>query len=155
MTTGASNDIQRATEIARNMVTKWGFSDKLGTQAYTEEEGPVFLGRTVNQSKTLSDQTVRLIDEEVHALIRHSYERARKLLVENLDTLHALAAALIEHETLSGEQLDDIMAGRALRAAADGEDDRPGSTPGKPKNYASGNNRRGGGLIGPPLDRPA
>ena len=116
VTTGAQNDIERATALARNMVTRWGFSEKLGPLAYQEEEGEVFLGRAVTQHKHASDETARLIDEEVRRIIDRNYERARRILTENLDKLHAMAAALMEHETLSSEQIDDIMAGRALRA---------------------------------------
>jgi cell division protease FtsH len=129
VTTGAQNDIERATALARNMVTRWGFSEKLGPLAYQEEEGEVFLGRAVTQHKHASDETARLIDEEVRAIIDRNYERTRQILTDNLDKLHAMAAALMEHETLSSEQIDDIMAGRALRALPERSDDGGGAAP--------------------------
>jgi cell division protease FtsH len=110
VTTGASNDIERATEIARNMVTKWGMSERLGTLAYSEEEGEIFLGRSVTQHKNVSDETAHLIDEEIRAIIDRNYERARKILVENMDILHAMAEALLKYETIDSEQIDKLMA---------------------------------------------
>jgi cell division protease FtsH len=115
VTTGAQNDIQRATEIARHMVMKWGLSEKLGPLAYQDEEGEVFLGRAVTQHKNVSDDTARVIDGEVRAIIERNYERTRRLLVENIDKLHAMAEALVRYETLTSDQIDDIMAGRAVR----------------------------------------
>jgi len=124
VTTGAENDIQRATEIARNMVVKWGLSD-LGPLAYQEEDGEVFLGRTMTQHKNVSSDTSGQIDREVRAIIDRNYERARELLVENVDKLHAMAEALVQYETLSREQIDDIMDGRPVRPP---EDDTQGGT---------------------------
>ena len=95
VTTGASSDIERATEIARNMVTKWGLSDKLGPLAYSEEEGEVFLGRSSTQQKPMSSDTVTTIDAEIRALIDNNYDRAEKLLTDNMDILHAMADALL------------------------------------------------------------
>jgi cell division protease FtsH len=132
VTTGAQNDIERATALARNMVTRWGFSEKLGPLAYQEEEGEVFLGRAVTQHKHASDETARLIDEEVRAIVDRNYERTRRLLTDNLDKLHAMAAALMEHETLSSEQIDDIMAGRPVRAPRDSARGDGGATPASP-----------------------
>jgi cell division protease FtsH len=132
VTTGAQNDIERATAIARNMVTRWGFSEKLGPLAYQEEEGEVFLGRAVTQHKHASDETARLIDEEVRAIIDRNYERTRRMLTDNLDKLHAMAAALMEHETLTSEQIDDIMAGRAPRALSARGDDGGAAPPHEP-----------------------
>jgi cell division protease FtsH len=129
VTTGAQNDIERATALARNMVTRWGFSEKLGPLAYQEEEGEVFLGHAVTQHKHASDETARLIDEEVRAIIDRNYERTRRILTDNLDKLHAMAAALMEHETLSSEQIDDIMAGRPARTATAHEGDNDGAAP--------------------------
>jgi cell division protease FtsH len=111
------------------MVTRWGFSEKLGPLAYQEEEGEVFLGRAVTQHKHASDETARLIDEEVRAIVDRNYERTRHILTENIDKLHAMAAALMEHETLSSEQIDDIMAGRALRAVPARSGDGGGAAP--------------------------
>jgi len=141
VTTGAQNDIERATAIARNMVTRWGYSDKLGPLAWQEDEGEVFLGRSVTRHKHASDDTARMIDEEVRAIVERNHERTRRILTERLDTLHAMAAALIEHETLSSEQIDDIMAGRAPRAAAPRDPDRDGAAPARPSPV--------GGAIGP------
>jgi len=119
VTTGASNDIQRATEIARNMVTKWGLSEKLGPLTYSEEEGEVFLGRSVTQHKSVSDITSHVIDEEIRALIDRNYQRAEKILTENKDKLHKMAEALITFETIDSHQIDDIMAGKEPRPPRD------------------------------------
>lgn len=116
VTTGAQNDIHRATEIARNMVTKWGLSEKLGPLTYSEEEQEVFLGHSVTQHKNVSDETAHLIDEEVRNVIDRNYQRAQKLLDGNMDKLHAMADALIKYETIDSDQIDDIMAGRSPRA---------------------------------------
>ena len=129
VTTGASNDIMRATEIARSMVTKWGLSDRMGPLAYGEDEGEVFLGRSVTQHKALSDDTAHAIDEEIRAFIDRNYERASSILQENLDKLHAMAHALIKFETIDSDQIRDIMAGRDPRPPAGWDDDthaRPG-----------------------------
>ena len=123
VTTGAQNDIERATELARNMVTRWGLSDKLGPLAYAEEAGEVFLGHSVTQHKTLSDQTARSIDEEVRRIIDRNYKRARKILLDNLDKLHGMAEALLRYETIDGDQISDIMAGREPRPPRDWSDD--------------------------------
>ncbi|MCW8917569.1 MAG: ATP-dependent zinc metalloprotease FtsH [Gammaproteobacteria bacterium] len=112
VTTGASNDIQRATEMARSMVTKWGLSEKLGPLTYAEEEGEVFLGRSVTQHKNVSDETAHIIDEEIRHFIDRNYERAEQILTENLDKLHLMAKALIKYETIDSDQIDDIMNGR-------------------------------------------
>ena len=112
VTTGASNDIERATEIARNMVTKWGLSEKLGPLTYSEDEGEVFLGRSVTQHKQVSDLTVHRIDEEVRCIIDRNYERAKVVLIENEDKLKAMAKALMKYETIDAEQIKNIMEGR-------------------------------------------
>jgi len=109
VTTGASNDIERATEIARKMVTKWGLSDKLGPLTYIEDEGEVFLGRSVTQHKQVSDITVKTIDEEVRRIIDQSYHDAAKILKTNIKRLHKMAEALIKYETLDENQISDIM----------------------------------------------
>ncbi|MCC7329303.1 MAG: ATP-dependent zinc metalloprotease FtsH [Gammaproteobacteria bacterium] len=127
VTTGAANDIERATEIARNMVTKWGLSERLGPLTYTEEDGEVFLGRSVTQHKQVSDVTIHAIDEEVRKIIDSNYVRAESILRENMDKLHAMAGALIKYETIDEPQLKDIMAGREPRPP-DGWDS-PGSAP--------------------------
>ena len=113
VTTGASNDIERATELARNMVTKWGLSDRLGPLAYAEEEGEVFLGRSITQHKKVSDKTAHEIEEEVRRVINTNYEHAREILQSNLDKLHSMAEALVKYETIDESQIRDIMAGRA------------------------------------------
>jgi len=123
VTTGAQNDIHRATEIARNMVTKWGLSDKLGPLTYSEDEQEVFLGHSVTQHKNVSDETTHLIDEEVRSFIDRNYERARGLLTENIDRLHTMAGALIKYETIDADQIDDIMAGRTPRTPRGWDDE--------------------------------
>ena len=110
VSTGASNDIERATDIARKMVTQWGFSDKLGPMLYAEDEGEVFLGRSVTQTKHMSDDTAKLIDDEVRKIIDRNYERARRILVENMDIMHAMKDALMKYETIDAGQIDDLMA---------------------------------------------
>ncbi|MEC9375072.1 MAG: ATP-dependent zinc metalloprotease FtsH [Pseudomonadota bacterium] len=112
VTTGASNDIERSTELARSMVTKWGFSDRLGPLTYTEEEGEVFLGRSVTQHKQVSDVTVHAIDEEVRKIIDSAYDNASSILKEKLNNLHAMADALIKYETIDDKQIKAIMEGR-------------------------------------------
>ncbi|MGO2498000.1 MAG: ATP-dependent zinc metalloprotease FtsH [Vibrio litoralis] len=109
VSTGASNDIERATDIARKMVTQWGFSEKLGPLLYAEDEGEVFLGRSVTQTKHMSEDTVRLIDQEVRALIDRNYERAKKILEDNMDIMHSMKDALMKYETIDAGQIDDLM----------------------------------------------
>lgn len=128
VTTGASNDIQRATELARNMVTKWGLSERLGPLTYSEEEGEVFLGHSVTQHKNVSDETAHAIDAEIRAIVDRNYQRAEQLLKDNLDKLHLMAEALIKYETIDADQINDIMAGRPPRPPADWDDTE--STPG-------------------------
>ena len=130
VTTGASNDIKRATEIARNMVTRWGLSDRLGPLAYGEEEEEVFLGRSVTQHKNVSDETAHIIDEEIRNVIDRNYDRSRRILKENIDKLHAMAQALIKYETIDSQQIEDIMAGRTPRPPADWDDDSSPSSGG-------------------------
>ena len=125
VTTGASNDIQRATELARNMVTRWGLSDKLGPLTYSEEEGEVFLGHSVTRHKTVSDQTQDLIDEEVRNIIDRNYQRSASILKENEQRLHLMASALIRYETIDVEQIRDIMEGREPRPPQDWSDQSP------------------------------
>ncbi len=123
VTTGASNDIQRATELARNMVTKWGLSERLGPLTYSEEEGEVFLGHSVTQHKNVSDETAHTIDAEIRAIIDRNYQRAENLLKDNMDKLHAMAEALIKYETIDADQIDDIMSGKTPRPPQDWDDD--------------------------------
>jgi cell division protease FtsH len=120
VTTGASNDIERATQLARSMVTKWGLSDKMGPVMYDEDDGEVFLGMSAGtQTKPIGDKTKDAIDEEVRHIIDSSYAHAKKLLEDNIDKLHTMADALIEYETITAEQIDDIMAGAKPRDPAD------------------------------------
>lgn len=134
VTTGASNDIQRATEIARNMVTKWGLSERLGPLVYSEEEGEVFLGRSIAKHKELSDDTAHLIDEEIRVIIDRNYQRAEKLLKENSEKLHVMAEALIKYETIDTEQINDIMNGKVPREPKDWQGGNAAATNTSPDN---------------------
>jgi len=122
VTTGASNDIERATDLARSMVTKWGLSDKLGPLSYSEDEGEVFLGRSVTQHKQVSDETAHIIDEEIRLIIDTNYERAEGILKEHRSILDAMADALVKYETIDVEQIADIMAGKEPRPPEDWSD---------------------------------
>lgn len=122
VSTGASNDIKVATSIARNMVTQWGFSEKLGPLLYAEEEGEVFLGRSMAKAKHMSDETARIIDQEVKSLIERNYQRARQLLTENMDVLHSMKDALMKYETIDAPQIDDLMSRREVRVPAGWDD---------------------------------
>jgi len=138
VTTGASNDIERATEIARNMVTKWGLSNKLGPLSYSEEEGEVFLGRSVTKHKAVSDETSHAIDEEIRLFIDRNYDRAEKILNDNIDKLHTMAKTLMKYETIDAKQIDEIMEGKepgppkdwsdSDDSSGDNEDDSPKAT---------------------------
>lgn len=122
VTTGASNDIMRASQIARNMVTKWGLSEKLGPLMYAEEEGEVFLGRGGGgQSASFSGETAKLIDSEVRSIIDQCYGTAKQILTDNRDKLDAMADALMKYETIDADQIDDIMSGRTPREPRDWE----------------------------------
>jgi len=109
VSTGASNDIERATDIARKMVTQWGFSEKLGPQLYAENEDEVFLGRSVTKTKHVSEETATLIDAEVKDIIDRNYNRARTIIEENIDIMHAMKDALMKYETIDAGQIDDLM----------------------------------------------
>jgi cell division protease FtsH len=115
MTTGASNDFERATEIARNMVTRYGMSDELGPMVYGENEGEVFLGRSVTTQKNVSESTMQKVDEEIRKIIDSQYAVARKLLEDNREKVEAMTKALLEWETIDAQQIDDIMNGRPPR----------------------------------------
>ncbi len=119
VTTGASNDIERATEIARKMVTQWGLSEKMGPLLYAEDEGEVFLGRSVTQSKHMSDETARAIDQEIKLFIDRNYDRAKRILEENVDILHTMKDALMTYETIDADQIDDLMNRRDVREPRD------------------------------------
>ncbi len=115
VSTGASNDIERATNIARKMVTRWGMSDRLGPILYAEEEGEVFLGKSVTKNKHVSDDTAKVIDEEVQKIMFTNYELAKQIITDNMDILHAMKDALLKYETIDSAQLDDLMARREVR----------------------------------------
>jgi len=133
VTTGASNDIERATKMARNMATKWGLSDELGPITYGEDEDEVFLGRSVTQHKSISNETASKIDEVVRGILDRAYARTRELLTANLDKLHIMAELLLQYETIDAHQIDDIMAGREPGPPADWTKNAPtGSVPPPP-----------------------
>jgi cell division protease FtsH len=127
MTTGASNDFQRATDLARRMVTQWGMSDSLGPMVYGEEEGEIFLGRSVTTHKNMSESTMQKVDVEIRRTLDEQYARARKLLEDNRDKVEAMAAALLELETIDADQINDIMAGLPPRPP------KPSSAPPAPR----------------------
>ncbi len=128
VTTGAQNDIQRATNIARNMVTKWGLSEKLGPLLYSEEEEEVFLGRSVTQHKNVSDETAHTIDEEIRCFIDRNYQRAERILKGNREILEIMAQALIKYETINADQIDEIMSGKPPSPPEDWSDDSDSET---------------------------
>lgn len=128
VTTGASNDIERATSIARSMVTQWGLSDRMGPLSYSEDEGEVFLGKSVGRQKTVSDDTAHAIDSEIRSIIDRNYQRAVDILTEHEDKLHLMADALIKYETIDSSQIDSIMAGKV---------------PGPPQDWSDGDTTTG------------
>jgi cell division protease FtsH len=130
MTTGASNDFERATHMARDMVMRYGMSDALGIMVYAENEGEVFLGRSVTKTTNISEETMRRVDTEVRRIIDEQYGIARKLIEDNADKMHAMAKALLEWETIDGEQIEDIMQGRPPRAPKDWSGKTPPSSGG-------------------------
>ena len=139
MTTGASNDFERATSIARDMVTRYGMTDALGPMVYAENEGEVFLGRSVTKTTNMSEQTMQKVDSEVRRIIDQQYKLARDLVEGNKDKVHAMAKALLEWETIDAEQIDDIMAGKPPRP---------------PKDWTPRNPSVGGGGGGAPVVTP-
>lgn len=138
MTTGASNDFQRATDLARRMVTQWGMSDNLGPMVYGEEEGEVFLGRSVTTHKNMSEATLQKVDAEIRRILDQQYALARRLIEENRDKVEAMTTALLEMETIDADQINDIMAGRTPRPPKPSQvprrpsDDAPGAAPTAP-----------------------
>jgi cell division protease FtsH len=114
VSSGASSDISYATDLARAMVTQWGMSDKLGPLKYADNQEEVFLGHSVTRTQNVSEQTAQLIDAEVRTIVTVGYDRAKQVLTENIDQLHALAAALLELETLSGDEIKKVLAGEAI-----------------------------------------
>ena len=150
VTTGASNDIERVTDIARNMVTRWGLSERLGPMTYSDDEGEVFLGHSITQHKMVSDETAHIIDEEVRKIVDRNYERAKAILTVNMDKLHLMAEALIKYETLDSDQIDDIMAGKVPRPPANWMDDDRGTPSGARAGAGDGNKPETGSGIGGP-----
>ncbi len=153
VTTGAANDIQRTTELARNMVTKWGLSERLGPLTYSDEEGEIFLGHAVTQHKQVSEETAHIIDEEVRAIVERNYQRARQILEDNIDKLHAMAEALMKYETIDKQQIEDIMAGRPPRPPEEWGDAGPagGARAGEAEEEEAGRKKPAeGGAIGGP-----
>jgi cell division protease FtsH len=138
ITTGAANDLERATELVRNMVTKWGLSDRLGPQTYSEDQGEVFLGRSVTQHKQVSDVTAHLIDEEIRRVIDANYVRAKGILESKLDALHRMADALMKYETIDEGQIADIMAGREPQPPKDWDEPPSPATGSKPEQPSPG-----------------
>jgi cell division protease FtsH len=133
MTTGASNDFERATELARNMVTRYGMSDLLGPMVYAENEGEVFLGRSITTHKNVSEETMRKVDSEIRKIIDQQYAVARKLLEDNRDKVDAMAKALLELETIDSDQIADIMSGKPPRPPKPTQSGSGTSAPGAPK----------------------
>ena len=146
VTTGAANDIERATEIARNMVTRWGLSDRLGPLTYSEDDGEIFLGRSVTRHKQVSDGTAHAIDEEVRQLIDNCYNEAKKIVEKSMKELHLMADALMKYETIDEAQIKDIMKGRDPQPPEGWED----SEPGKPGNAKEGPEQGAAAPLGGP-----
>ena len=130
VTSGASSDISYATKMARAMVTRWGMSDKLGPLEYGENQQEVFLGHSVAQSQTISSATAKIIDEEIRDLVESAYKRATKILTDNLEDLHKLGKGLLEYETLSGEEIKDLLAGKVIQQKAEDDDETDGKPAG-------------------------
>jgi len=131
MTTGASNDFERATAIARDIVTRYGMTDTLGPMVYAENEGEVFLGRSVTKTTQVSEATMQKVDQEIRSIVDAQYAVARRLIEDNRDKMHAMAAALLEWETIDADQIDDIMSGRPPRPPKEPApiDDTPADPP--------------------------
>jgi cell division protease FtsH len=149
VTTGASNDIERATDLARNMVTKWGLSERLGPLTYSEEDGEVFLGRSVTQHKSVSDDTAHTIDEEIRRIVDSNYEVAKKVLTENREKLDMMAKSLMKYETVDESMLKEIMEGNEPTPPEDWDAPEP---PAAPSDGTDAKKSKGGPSIG---DRPA
>ena len=148
VTTGASNDIERATSLARNMVTKWGLSERLGPLTYSEDEEEVFLGRSITQHKNMGDDTARIIDEEIRSLIDKNYQRAEVILKERIDILHSMTDTLMKYETIDAAQIDALMEGKDVPPPKDwsdmDDDDTSSPTPDKKVKKDSGDGTIGG-----------
>lgn len=149
VTTGASNDIQRTTELAHNMVTQWGLSEKLGPMTFGEEEGEVFLGKSVTQHKSLSDETAHVIDEEIRNIVDRNYQRAKSILEKNLDILHTMSDALMKYETIDKDQINDLMNGKEPQPPQGWDDSSSGGTSGKPETKTEDKSSSEGKIGGP------
>lgn len=148
VTTGAANDIERATEIAHNMVVKWGLSERVGPLTYGEDEGHPFLGHSVaHPAKTISDETTQMIDQETHRIVTENYQRTKEILEKNIDKLHLMAEALIKYETIDSDQIDEIMAGKVPSPPSDWFDD---SDADKPEQATQDDSRPSDDKIGDP-----
>ncbi len=143
VTSGAASDIQMATKLARAMVTKYGMSDKLGPLQYDENEEEIFLGASIARQRHISEQTAREIDEEVRAFIEDAYARARRILEDHLDDLHVLAKALLEYETLSGDEIKAVLEGRPIERPDATEEEKPETPVRKPTTVPKAGRRRG------------
>ena len=130
VTSGASSDISYATKMARAMVTRWGMSDKLGPLEYGENQQEVFLGHSVAQSQTISSASAKIIDDEIRDLVESAYKRATKILTDNLEDLHKLGKGLLEYETLSGEEIKDLLAGKVIQQKTEDDDETDGKPAG-------------------------
>jgi cell division protease FtsH len=143
MTTGASNDFERATQIARDMVMRYGMSDVMGPMVYAENEGEIFLGRSITRTVNMSEETMRKVDGEIRGIIDQQYTFARKLIEENRDKVEAMAKALLEFETIDADQIGDIMAGKPPRPPKPTQSTQPsppsGGTPAQPGTAPSAN----------------
>jgi cell division protease FtsH len=140
VSTGASNDIQQATNLARRMVTEWGMSEKLGRLRYVDNQEEVFLGHSVTRSQTISGATAKLIDEEIRRIIEEAELKARTILTEHLNDLHTVAKALLEYETLSGDEVKALLRGEPIRV---GGEDSSGPVPPRSSVPSSGAPARG------------
>jgi cell division protease FtsH len=147
MTTGAANDFERATDLARNMVMRWGMSDVLGTRVYGDNQSEVFLGRDVMTHKNMSNAVAEVVDKEIRRIIDEQYARARAIIEENRDKVEKMTKSLLEWETLDSEQINAIMAGKEPRPPAD--------VGGSPKDDAGSPKKPSGKAVKPRLDAPA
>jgi len=136
-TTGAGNDIERATEMARRMVCEWGMSDILGPLTFGKKEEAIFLGREISQHRDYSEQTAQTIDREVRDIVERNYQRARQLVAENIAALHRIAEALLEYETIDGDEVDRLIRGEKIERA--------------PKNVSADPKPEGGGAAPAPV----
>jgi len=149
VTTGASNDIERATDIARSMVTKWGLSEKLGPLTYSEDDGEIFLGKSVARHKSVSDVTANIIDEEIRQLVDECYQDAKAILEKKTDKLHLMAKALIKYETIDASQIGQIMDGQEPSPPDDWDDSEPGEEEGEVANLETSKGKGDSPLGGP------